>query len=431
MHRPTRSLVWWQVLYRYSLFEAGDAGWSLIVVSTYFGTYLQAVLKTPGSDLGWAVTGGAVIIAVLSPILGAAADHSGRRQPYLRVAVFGVVLATAGLGWTGTAPAALLLFMLAYVCINAAFAFFAAMIPAVSSARTVATVVSMTVGVGYAGALLCMLTLSRLVTSDALAGRVFLPMALIYLGFAMPAMYLSPDFIARNPSTIHFAAAYRRLRQTIREASRYRHLFRFLVGDFLYKNAIASVITLMGLYSRNVMGFKASELASLFGPAIVVAMLSAWLLFGPLIRTVGPKRAVLIDLAVWLLLFGAVLTIRPHMSLDLGGWQLHGKQLFAGIVAPLAGIGLAGVWSGSRVLLTALAPVEKSGEFWGLYNLSGRSASVLGDATWSTILTVLGEGSLGYRVAVAVLALYVLLGAALIASLPDVRPSPGNFQPPL
>ncbi len=422
-------MTWWEILFKYSLFEAGDSSWSLIIVSTYFGTFLQVVLKKPGADFGWAVTTGALIIAVVSPILGAAADHSGRRQPYLRLFVFSAAAATAGLAWTNTVGAAMLLFIIAYVCINGAFTFFTAMTPAVSTERNVSTVVSMTVGVGYGGALLSMLALSPLVPNDLLAGRVFLPMALIYLVLAMPAMFLAPDFVRKSRAMVDLAAAYGRMRKTFNEARRHRNLFRFLIGDFLYENAVASVITLMGLYARNVMGFQAGELAALFGPAIVVAMLSAWFVFGPLVRAIGPKRAVLIDLAVWLLLFGAVLAIRPGQSLDLGALHLDDKQLFTAVVAPLAGIGLAGVWTSSRVLLTALTPVEKSGEFWGLYNLSGRTASVLGDATWSFVLTMLGERILGYQVAVAALAVYVLCGGALIATIPDVRPSAANFLP--
>lgn len=133
-------MPWWTVLWRYSIFEAGDSGWSLIIVSTYFGTFLQVVLKEPGADFGWAVTTGALIIALISPILGAAADNSGRRQPYLRVFVFGVVLSTAGLAWAATVPVAMALFILAYICANGAFTFFSAMTPAVSDERNVATV---------------------------------------------------------------------------------------------------------------------------------------------------------------------------------------------------------------------------------------------------------------------------------------------------
>lgn len=424
---PQAALSKWEILCRYSIFEAGDSAWSLIIVSTYFGTVLQVVLKEPGADFGWAVTGGALIIAAISPLLGAAADSSGRRQPYLRGSVFAVVLCTAALAWASTISVAILLFVLAYICVNAAFTFFTAMTPAVSNERNVSSIISMTVGIGYAGSLVCMFALSKLVASDELAGRVFLPMALIYLALAFPAMYLAPDFPSKAAAPMDVVAAYGRIRQTFREARRYRHLFRFLVADFLYENAVASVITLMGLYSRNVMGFKASELAMLFGPAIAVAMLSAWFIFGPLIGAVGPKKAILLDLLLWLLLFAMILAIHPGTALNLGHVHMGAKTLFAVTVAPLAGMGLSGVWSSSRVMLTALTPAEKSGEFWGLYNLSGRTASVLGDATWSFALTILGENIFGYQMAVVALAVYVLLGTMMTLTLPDVRPSPRNF----
>ncbi|HZR45519.1 MAG TPA: MFS transporter [Candidatus Manganitrophaceae bacterium] len=423
-------MPWWEVLFKYSIFEAGDSAWSLIVVSTYFGAFLQAVFKQPGAQFGWAVTIGALVIAVLSPILGANADHSGRRQPYLRWFVGGAVLSTAGLTWAATMPTAILLFILAYICVNGAFTFFSAMIPAVSSEKSVSTVISMTVGVGYVGGLTCLLSLSRLVPTDDQAGRVFLPMAFLYLLFAFPAMFLAPDFTPKSAARIDLIGAYRRVKETFREAKKHKLLLRFLAADFLYENAVASVVTLMGLYSRNVMGFQAGELTTLFGPALVVAMVSAWWIFGPLIRLIGPRNAVLIDLAVWLLLFAIVLLIRPGISVQIGSLHLGAKQLFTLAAAPLAGMGLAGVWSSSRVLLTALTPADQSGEFWGLYNLSGRTASLLGDATWSSILTILGEQLFGYQVAIVALAVYVLLGAVVIATLPDIRPSTLNFLPP-
>lgn len=427
---PRHPLRWWEVLFRYSLFEASDSAWSLIIVSTYFGTFLQTTFRQSGSSLGWCVTAGAVIVAALSPILGTNADNTGRRQPYLRFFAVGVALCTAALAWVGSAASAMLFFVLAYVCTHAAFTFFAAMIPAVSHERNVGTVIGMTVGVGYAGGLACLLLLSRLVPSDDLAHRVFLPMALIYLALALPAMYLAPDFPARTAPRIDIGAAYRRIRQSFHQTRKHRYLFIFLVGDFFYENAVASVITLMGLYSRNVIGFHSHELAGLFGPAIVVAMLSAWFIFGPLTRAIGPKKTLLIDLTIWLLLFVMVFAIHPGVVLDIGKLNLDTKELFRIAVAPLAGLGLAGVWSSSRTLLTALTPAEESGEFWGLYNLSGRSASVLGDATWSLVLTVFGEQLFGYRIAVVTLAGYVLLGLVLIAWLPDVRPSSNNFVRP-
>ena len=423
---PRLSMPWWSVLWRYSSFEAADSAWSLIVVSTYFGAFVQVVLKRPGAEFGWAVTVASLIVAFASPLLGTAADLSGRRQPYLRICVAGVLVFTAALGEVDTAWAAFGCFIVAYICANAGFTFFTAMLPAVSDEKNVSVIASMTVGIGYVGGLLCMIGFGALATSDAELPMIFIAMAGAYFVFAFPAMFVSPDFPARGGGA-DLRSVYRRLYGTFREARQHRHLFCFLIGDFLYENAVVSVITVMGLYSRNIMGFPTEELRLIFAPAIVIAALSAWGLFRPLLKAIGPKRSVLVVLAIWLLLFAATLLTGPDASVALGPIVIGPKVLFATAVAPLAGLGLAGVWSTSRVLLTALTPVDRSGEYWGLYNLSGRTASVLGDATWSLILTLCGEGLLGYRLAIVALAIYVALGAGFIATLPDVRPSPSNF----
>lgn len=417
----------WRVLWQYSLFEGADSAWSLIVVSTYFGAFVEIVLGLPGAAFGWAATIASLAIAVVSPVLGALADGSGPRRPYLRFCIAGVVIATAALGFTHAAPTALPLFVLAYVCASCAFMLFTAMLPAVSTAGNVAAIVSLSVGVGYAGGLACITFFGRFVPTEADVGRVFVPMAVVYAGLSLPIAFAGRDVAARPGARPDLAAAYRRVSATFANVRANGTLFRFLIGNFFYVNAAASVITLMGLYARNVMGFQARDLRSIFGPAIVVAALSAWLAFGPLVRRIGPKRSVLAVLALWLALFVATLAIGPGTSIHLGPSVIAGKTLFAAVVAPLAGIGLAGMGCTSRVLLTALAPAERSGEIWGLYNLSGRTASIVGDATWSGILTVVGEGALGYHLAVIALAFYILLGAAFIRTLPDVRPSASNF----
>lgn len=407
---PTK-IPWWKVL-SWQTYEAGDSSWSLIIYSTYFGIFVQKVLHLGATSFGAAATVGALVIALLSPLLGAAADISGRRQPYLRVLVLAMVVCTAAIGLTRSYPLAVLLFVLAVVFENAGFSFFMSMVPAVSTEKTVHNVIAGAVGFSYFFNIVALAGFHFYITDDALAYRVFIPQAIIVLILTFPCLYLAPDFVQKSKRKLDLGGAYKRIATTFREARKHSALFRFLIGDFLYENAVASVIALMTVYSVNVMGFKSSDLLLLFGPAILVAAIAA-LVFGWLIGKVGPKRMVIIDLLVWLALF----TMVPIIS---------DKTIFTVVAAPLAGIGLAGVWSSSRVLLTALTPAEFSGEFWGLYSLSGRSASVIGDATWTTVLLVVGETPFGYKLAIASLGLFILAGLIMILTLPDVRPTAAN-----
>jgi UMF1 family MFS transporter len=106
-------------------------------------------------------------------------------------------------------------------------------------------------------------------------------------------------------------------------------------------------------------------------------------------------------------------------------------MLFA--AGPLVGIALGATWTVSRVMLVALAPPEKIGEFFGLFSLAGKVSAVAGPAITALILFLLEEstGTGAYRIAIGSLALLVVLGLLLLLRVPDVRPDPNveEFAP--
>ncbi|MGZ5226002.1 MAG: hypothetical protein ACXWIE_21650 [Burkholderiales bacterium] len=129
---PSRKrLPSWRVA-SYVVYEAGDSAWSLIVVSVYFGAFVQNVLHKPGADFGWALALANALTALVSPLAGAAADVGGKRKPYLRLFISGAALCTAGIGLARTSGFAMALFTTAFVCVNAAFTLYTALLPAVS-----------------------------------------------------------------------------------------------------------------------------------------------------------------------------------------------------------------------------------------------------------------------------------------------------------
>ncbi|MEE2881442.1 MAG: MFS transporter, partial [Chloroflexota bacterium] len=77
----------------------------------------------------------------------------------------------------------------------------------------------------------------------------------------------------------------------------------------------------------------------------------------------------------------------------------------------LAGTALGGTWTADRTLLTRLAPPSQIGEFFGLYQLAGKFAAVIGPVIWGvTVESLAGLGNMRFRIAILVLLINVVLG---------------------
>jgi UMF1 family MFS transporter len=99
-----------------------------------------------------------------------------------------------------------------------------------------------------------------------------------------------------------------------------------------------------------------------------------------------------------------------------------GETLFW-LVGPLAGIGMGGVWVVSRTIIVELSPPEKVGEFFGLYGLAGKMASIAGPLIWGSVVWILQDTqTLKYRVAVGSLLLIAVITIILFNKLQDQFP---------
>jgi UMF1 family MFS transporter len=266
------------------------------------------------------------------------------------------------------------------------------------------------VGVGYVGALVALVGLGAFV-ADGDNQRAFLPTAALFGLFALPCLLWVRDRPgggrAAGPSG-HMALVD--LAAALREARR-RPYGRFLLARFLYVDAIATVIAFMTVYARRTGDFSASELDLLLAGSTVCAVGGA-VGAGVLVERVGARRVILGTLA--------------SVSVALTAAALSGSGTILWVVGPILGAALGSVTASDRVLLLGLLPPERRGEGFGLYALVGRLSVgfgplvLWGGAIWvlTEVLAVAGPVAAS-RVAVALLALSALLGAALLRPLPD------------
>ncbi len=99
-----------------------------------------------------------------------------------------------------------------------------------------------------------------------------------------------------------------------------------------------------------------------------------------------------------------------------------GETLFW-IVGPLAGAGMGGVWVVSRTMIVELSPTEKVGEFFGLYGLAGKMASIAGPLIWGSVVWMLQDTqTLKYRAAIGSLLLITVITVILFNKLKKQLP---------
>jgi MFS transporter, UMF1 family len=163
----------------------------------------------------------------------------------------------------------------------------------------------------------------------------------------------------------------------------------------------------MALYGRVVFEMDGTQVRNLLLFSTVFAVVGS-AGFGFLTDRLGPKKALIGVLSLWLL--AIVLAAGA-----LGAWMLF-------LAGPVVGIALGGMWTAGRVMLVALSPAEKIGEFFGLFSLAGKISAVFGPALTAVLLFVFGGGAFGYRVSIGSLAVIMAAGLFFLLRVPDVRP---------
>jgi UMF1 family MFS transporter len=455
---PRGALSW-------ALYDFANTIFSMNVLTMYLA---QWVIVDRGVESFWyslANSLSMVVVAVTLPVLGTLADGApGGRVRWLLgftvAAVGGTALigvAAAGPPDTGTVVAALAAFALANTAFQGSLVFYNALLPRVSTPATIGWISGFGVALGYAGSIAGLLLVKPFVDAGGRAAA-FLPTALLYALFALPLFLRFPPWgragtagapaeglvtdtgastgtrvadPARSsagrgadsgiapppPFPARLRAAAAEVLEALRDTKRHPGVRRFLVANWLFVDAISTVILFMAVYAQEVMGMPDSVKIPFFilsTSGAIVGSLAA----GRAADRLGPKRVLGWILVGWSVTLALVaLTAAPVIF-----WG-------AGVVI---GICLGGTWTTSRALLARLTPEAAHGRFFGLYALSDKAAAVLGPLLWGVIVWVAAPmGPARYRLAVLVLVGFILAGWWMLRGVPEAprtgdRPAAGS-----
>lgn len=394
------------------VYDFANSAFTTLVVTFVYATYFTEAIA-PDSNTGTAlwsrgITASAIIIALLSPIMGALADRGGSRKVFLLISTVVCIAATVGLFFPlpGDVTQALVWFVVANVAFEMANVFYNAYLPDLATPSTIGRISGYGWGAGYVGGLACMI-LAWLVFINADAPpfgllkdgthvrATNLLVAAWYAVFALPFFFLVEDPKGSDTSRGGLKAALQQIKTTFTEVRRFRQIVRLLVARLVYNDGLITIFAFGGIYAAGTFGFTTNEIF-FFGIALNVSAGVGALLFGFLDDYVGGRWTILVSLVGL-----SAATVLAVLTTNVTLFWVSGI-----LVGLLAGPNQ----SASRSLMGRFVPPAKETEFYGFFAFSGKFTAFMGPL----FLGLLTEAFDSQRVGVSVVLVFFLVGGLLL-----------------
>ncbi|MET0445399.1 MAG: MFS transporter, partial [Pseudorhodoplanes sp.] len=329
---PRRAVVSWM------FFDwAAQPYFSLIttfVFAPYFATRVAADPATGQSLWGFATACAGLIIALMSPVLGAIADASGRRKPW--IAGFGTIFVIgACLMWIGKPgdPALILPLLLAYgfatIGVEFATVFNNAMMPTLVPPDQIGRLSGSGWALGYVGGILSLVVVLGFMAANPSSGKTLFGLTPIlgldpatfegdrisgplsglwFVVFVLPMFLFTPDFPARVKASNAVRAGLTDLGHTLRELPKHKSMMAFLIANMIYTDGLVSLFAFGGIYAAGTFGWNTIQIGT-FGIILAIAGTFGAFMGGKLDDAFGPKRVIAGSLLLLLLAIVSILLI--------------------------------------------------------------------------------------------------------------------------
>ncbi len=379
-------------VWAWGMFDLANQSFAILINTLFFPIYFKEVIVGDAGRGEWlwglAVGGANLLVVACAPIVGAFADSSGAKKRVLMFTWLGCVLALACLSFAGPGMVAyaMVCFACATVCYSAGENLVAAFLPDIADAKRMARVSALGWTMGYAGALLVLPIALIMTGAHATPGEnrsLVLLASVWFFVNALPTFLFvqerkrAPIASARgNPLTIGFA----RFGRTLRDASKFRQVFRFLPAFLIYACGVQVVIYFSGIIAKDDFGLTGVKLLLFFLQITITAGIGAYGI-GKLQDRLGRKRALMLTLVVWIVAsVGAALMPRTA-EFEWSFWM----------IGNLIGLALGAIGAGSRAFFGVLTPLHKSAEFFGLWGAAYKLAAVIGPPIYGVTSGLVGS----------------------------------------
>ena len=399
---------------KWVMYDVGNSAFTLMV-STIFPIYFNYLAGNAGiSDVdylaywGYATSICTLLVAILGPTLGAVADTKNYKKVIFSVAMGIGVLGCVVLGFLSSWLWFLVIFVIAKTGYSASLVFYDAMLTDVTEPDRMDSVSSHGYAWGYIGSCIpFVISLAIVLGAGSVIGMqtsmilAFLITALWWLCSSIPLLRSYRQKYFSEPGEHVIRSSFVRLGRTLREITQQKHIFLFLLAFFFYIDGVYTVIDMATAYGQ-ALGLDSTGLLL----ALLLTQIVAFpcvLIFSRIVKKVRPEKIITICIAAYFCI--AVYAYWLDTQLDF--WILAvAVGMFQGTIQAL-----------SRSYFAKIIPAEKSGEYFGLYDICGKGASVLGTALVSFLSQITGQINIG----VSALSVMFLIGLILFRAAAEMN----------
>ena len=412
-------------IWSWCFYDFGNSAFTTLVITFIYSTYFTKAIaenEIDGTYL-WsqAIAITAVIVSLLSPILGAIADKGGYRKIFLTLTTYMSIGATALLFFPikGQILFALILVVIANVNFELGGVFYNAYLPEIVSRKKIGRISGIGWGAGYLGGLLAMLVAMvgfvspdvpwfglDIDTGEHIRATNILVAAWFFI-FTLPAiLYLKEKKIeSANRIGVVVLNSIQALKKTFQEIKIYKNTVRFLISRLIYNDGLVTIFAFGAIYASGTFGFTFNEIM-IFGIVLNIAAGSGAFLMGYIDDVIGGKLTIQISLIG--LMIAVLLAVFAN------------SKLLFWVSGIIVGLFAGPNQSASRSLMGRLTPPDKINEFYGFFAFSGKLTSFLGPM----LLGIFTKYFSSQRYGVAVVFIFFFVGFLLMRNVnePDADP---------
>jgi MFS transporter, UMF1 family len=401
-------------IFSWALFDFAHTSFYVIILTVGYPLYFKEIVAQGSrqGDFLWglAFSISMLLVALISPVLGAAADYGAGKKRFLGIFTGLCVVATASLFFVQSSMVftGILLLILANIGFEAGMVFYDAFLPEITTEKSYGRVSGYGFALGYTGSLIT-LTLAYPLYANGFAAEnllnvrasFLLAAGLLFL-FATPLFIFLPDRQRTASLKLNFLKiGFHRLSTTFKEFPRYKNVARFLLSYFIYVDGINTIIVFSSIFARETLSFDLAEIIIFFAMVQTSAIIGS-LAFGVLSDHWGHKPTLTITLCLWL-------------AIVIAAFFTQSKMMFY-VLGIFAGISLGSSQSTSRSLMSELTPLEKKTEFFGFYSFFGKASAIMGPFLFGIVSSFFNQ-----RLAILSVGIFLLIGLVLLQRVQVVR----------